>query len=150
MRAVIQRVSSAKVVVEEAVVGEIGAGLLILLGIQTGDSEDDARWLAEKCAALRIFPDSEGKMNRSVAETGGRVLVISQFTLIASTKKGARPSFNDAAKPSEAIPLYENFVRRLEGILGQPVGTGKFGAMMAVQLTNDGPVTLVIDTRQRE
>jgi D-tyrosyl-tRNA(Tyr) deacylase len=149
MKAVIQRVSSASVTVKGAVVGEIGAGLLILLGVQGGDTDEDVRRLAEKCAALRIFEDAEGKMNRSVAECGGRVLVISQFTLIASTRKGTRPSFNDAAKPSEAIPLYEAFVRRLREILGQPVATGRFGAMMAVTLTNDGPVTLVIDTRDK-
>ncbi len=150
MRAVIQRVSSASVVIDDQTVGSIAAGLLVLLGVATGDTTDDGAWLAQKIAALRIFEDTEGKMNLSVRDAGGGILVVSQFTLIASTRKGTRPSFNDAARPEAAIPLYEDFVRQLEAALGQPVPTGRFGAMMAVSLVNDGPVTLVIDSRLRE
>ncbi|MCC6415634.1 MAG: D-tyrosyl-tRNA(Tyr) deacylase [Opitutaceae bacterium] len=150
MRAVIQRVSSASVVIHEATKAQIGPGLLILLGVAEGDTAADVAWLAAKTAALRIFPDAEGRMNRSVVDTGGEVMVISQFTLIASTRKGTRPSFNDAAKPEIAVPLYESFVTTLAQILGRPVATGEFGADMQVSLVNDGPVTLVIDSRQRE
>lgn len=158
MRAVIQRVSSAQVAIEGEVVGRIGAGLLVLLGVQQGDTDDEGRWLAEKTAALRIFEDAAGKLNLAVTELPGdpaaapapRILAVSQFTLIASTRKGNRPSFNDAAKPDVAIPLYESFVRHLERATGRPVATGRFGAMMAVSLVNDGPVTLVIDSRLRE
>jgi D-tyrosyl-tRNA(Tyr) deacylase len=150
MRAVVQRVSQAQVTVEGVTIGEIGAGLLVLLGVQAGDTADDARWLAEKTAALRIFEDAGGKMNRSVIDAAGGVLVVSQFTLLASTRKGARPSFNDAAKPELAVPLYEAFVRNVETQLQRPVPTGRFAAMMQVTLTNDGPVTLVIDSRLRE
>lgn len=150
MRVVIQRVSEARVKIANATVGEIGRGLLVLLGVATGDTEADALWLAEKICALRIFPDAEGKMNLSVRDTAGELLVVSQFTLFASTRKGTRPSFNDAARPDLAIPLYETFCRLLFAALGRPVATGQFGAMMAVSLVNDGPVTLVIDSRQRE
>ena len=150
MRAVIQRVSSASVTIDRQVVGSIERGLLVLLGIATGDTPEDAGWLARKIAALRIFPDAEDKMNLSLSDTAGRALVVSQFTLIASTRKGNRPSFNDSAKPELAIPLYENFVRELETAIGRPVATGRFGAMMQVSLVNDGPVTLVIDSRLRE
>lgn len=150
MRAVIQRVGSASVVVDDQTVGAIGRGLLVLLGVAVGDTADDGAWLARKIAALRIFADADDKMNLAVGEAGGRVLVVSQFTLIASTRKGSRPSFNDSAKPDVAIPMYEDFVRQLETALGQPVATGRFGAMMRVALVNDGPVTLVLDSRLRE
>lgn len=150
MRAVIQRVSSARVTVSGEVTGEIDRGLLVLLGVGQGDTEADAQWLAEKIVALRIFEDDAGKMNRSVVETGGGLLVVSQFTLFASTRKGTRPSFNDAAKPDLAIPLYEAFQRFAAAALGQPVATGRFAAMMDVSLVNDGPVTIVIDSKTRE
>ncbi len=150
MRAVVQRVASASVSIDGQTVGEIGCGLLVLLGVANGDTADDADWLARKVAALRIFADAGDKMNLAVAEAGGRVLVVSQFTLIASTRKGSRPSFNDSAKPDLAIPLYEGFVRQLESVLGQPVATGRFGARMQVALVNDGPVTLMLDSRLRE
>ncbi len=149
MRVVIQRVSEASVNIAETVVGEIGRGLLVLLGVAAGDLAEDSEWLAKKIAALRIFPDDAGQMNRSVREIAGGVLVISQFTLIASTRKGARPSFNDAAKPDLARPLYEAFLGSLEAVLGEDVQRGKFGADMKVSLVNDGPVTLVIDSRSR-
>ncbi len=150
MRAVIQRVASARVTIAGEIAGEIPHGLLVLLGVAQGDTEADAQWLAEKIVALRIFEDDEGKMNRSVVDVAGGVLVVSQFTLFASTRKGTRPSFNDAAKPDLAIPLYEFFVRRTTAALGRPVATGKFRAKMDVALINDGPVTLIIDTKTRE
>lgn len=150
MRAVVQRVSSARVTVGPETTGAIGAGLLVLLGVAQGDAEEDARWLAEKIVALRIFEDADGRMNRSVVDTGGGMLVVSQFTLLASTRKGTRPSFNDAARPEAAIPLYEAFNRFASSALGRPVATGRFAAMMAVSLVNDGPVTIVVDTRLRE
>ncbi|MBS0633076.1 MAG: D-tyrosyl-tRNA(Tyr) deacylase [Verrucomicrobia bacterium] len=150
MRAVIQRVTEARVTVTGETIGEIGPGLLVLLGVHQADTEEDARWLVEKIVALRIFEDDAGKMNRSVAETGGGILVVSQFTLCASTRKGTRPSFNDAARPDRAIPLYEFFLAQTATLLGRPVQTGRFGAMMDVALHNDGPVTLVIDSRLRE
>ena len=150
MRAVLQRVSAASVTIDGQIVATIGPGLLILLGVAAGDSTEDVGWLTQKIAALRIFEDPEGKMNLSVRDTGGEALVVSQFTLIASTRKGTRPSFNDAARPETAVPLYENFVHQLESTLGRPVPTGRFGAMMQVTLTNAGPVTLVLDSRLRE
>jgi D-tyrosyl-tRNA(Tyr) deacylase len=150
MRAVIQRVSSAKVTVAGEVTGRIDIGLLVLLGVAQGDGEEDARWLAEKVVALRIFEDADGRMNRAVGEAGGGVLVVSQFTLLASTRKGTRPSFNDAARPDTAIPLYEAFNRFASAALGRPVATGRFAARMDVALVNDGPVTIVIDSRIRE
>jgi D-aminoacyl-tRNA deacylase len=150
VRAVVQRVSSARVTIAGEVAGSIGRGLLVLLGVAKDDTDDDARWLAEKIVALRVFEDAAEKMNLSVVDIAGEVLVVSQFTLFASTRKGTRPSFNDAAKPEIAIPRYESFVRHVSATLGQPVATGKFGAMMEVALVNDGPVTLIIDSRQRE
>jgi D-tyrosyl-tRNA(Tyr) deacylase len=152
VKLVLQRVSSARVTIDGTVRGAIERGLLILLGVAAGDTEDDVHWLAEKAAALRIFPDDAGLMNRSVRDIGGGILVISQFTLIASTRKGTRPSFNDAAKPDLARPLYEKFLAHLESPLGlgRPVARGEFGADMKVALVNDGPVTLVIDSRQRD
>ncbi len=150
MRAVIQRVSSARVSVAGKITGEIGTGLLVLLGVAQGDTAADGEWLAQKIAALRIFEDDEGKMNRSVVDIAGGALVVSQFTLLASTAKGTRPSFNAAAAPALAIPLYEKFVAQLSAVLGQPVATGRFGEMMDVALVNAGPVTLVIDSRTRD
>ena len=150
MRAVIQRVTRAHVSVNNDTTGEIDRGLLVLLGVAPGDTEADAQWLAEKICALRIFEDDEGRMNRSVVEVGGGILVVSQFTLFASTRKGTRPSFNDAAKPEIAIPLYESFNRFTTSALGRPVASGRFAAKMDVTLVNDGPVTLIIDSKHRE
>lgn len=149
MRAVVQRVSEASVRIGGAVRASIGPGLLILLGVEPADTEEDITWLTGKLARLRIFRDEQGLMNRSVRDIGGEALVVSQFTLYASTKKGNRPSFTDAARPEVAIPLYEAFVRRLEADLGRPVATGEFGADMQVMLVNDGPVTLWFDTKRR-
>jgi D-tyrosyl-tRNA(Tyr) deacylase len=130
--------------------GRIGRGVLVLVGVEAGDTPADAEWLAAKIVALRIFPDDEGKMNRSVVDTGGEALVVSQFTLHASTKKGTRPSFVRAAPPEEAVPLYERFLAEVEQGLGRPVARGVFAADMQVALVNDGPVTIVIDSRSRE
>lgn len=146
MRVVLQRVRSARVVIAGRVVGEIGRGLLVLLGIAQTDTEESGRWMAEKITPLRIFPDDEGQMNRSVCDVGGGLLVVSQFTLHGNTRKGTRPSFNDAARPEIARPLYETFLRQLAAARGQPVAAGEFGADMQVELVNDGPVTLVIDS----
>jgi D-tyrosyl-tRNA(Tyr) deacylase len=148
MRAVIQRVSEASVTIDGAVSGAIGRGLLILLGIEEGDTSADVEWLTDKIIRMRIFPDEEEKMNRDVKEAGGGLLVVSQFTLHAATKKGNRPSFIRAARPEQAIPLYELFLSRAEEKLGRPVASGQFGAMMQVSLVNDGPVTILIDSRQ--
>ena len=150
MRAVIQRVSRAHVAIEKAIVGQIDRGLFVLLGVGHDDTAADGQWLAEKIAALRIFEDDAGKMNRSVIDAGGGILVVSQFTLFASTRKGTRPSFNDAARPEIAIPLYETFVAQMSATLGRPVATGRFGATMEVSLVNDGPVTLLLDSKARE
>ena len=150
MRAVVQRVSRATVTVEGAVTGEVGRGLLVLVGIATDDTSDDIAWLAGKIAQQKFFPDDSGRMNLSVTEIGGGVLVVSQFTLLASTRKGTKPSWHRAAPPEVAVPLYESFVREMEKLLGRPVATGKFGAMMEVALVNDGPVTIVLDSRLRE
>src|SRR5437868_3820948 len=146
MRAVIQRVTSARVVVGGEVVGQIGRGLLVLLGVSGADGPEQARWLAEKVVSLRIFNDEAGKMNRDVAEAGGAVLVVSQFTLYGDCRKGRRPSFVDAAVPETAVPLYEAFVNSLKA-LGLPTATGRFGAMMQVELVNDGPVTRIVDSK---
>ncbi|MFP4541452.1 MAG: D-aminoacyl-tRNA deacylase [Opitutales bacterium] len=150
MRAVVQRVSRAEVVVEGRTVGRIGRGLLVFLGVGQGDSADDAAWLARKVPQIRIFEDAEGRMNRSVQEIGGEVMVISQFTLFGNLRKGTRPSFNRAAPPELAVPLYEQFTADLEGVLGRPVARGVFGAHMDIAAHNDGPVTLVLDTRDKE
>jgi D-tyrosyl-tRNA(Tyr) deacylase len=144
MRAVIQRVTSARVVIGEEVAGAIAHGLLVLLGVAPTDSPAEATWLADKIAGLRAFNDAEDKMNRSVQEVGGAVLVVSQFTLYGDCSKGRRPSFLGAARPEIAVPLYEAFVNALLS-QGIPVQTGRFGAMMRVELVNDGPVTLIID-----
>lgn len=150
MRAVIQRVLDASVTVNGRRVAEIGRGLLVLIGVEGCDETGDVAWLAPKIARMRIFADGEGKMNLSVAETGGEVLVVSQFTLHASTHKGNRPSFIRAAAPVRSEPLYVAFCAAMETQLGKPVGRGIFGADMQVALTNDGPVTVVMDSRQRE
>lgn len=150
MRAVLQRVTSASVTVEGEIVGAIGAGLLVLVGKEDADTAEDVEWLAAKIVNLRLFADENGTMNRSVIEIGGEILVVSQFTLFASTRKGTRPSWHRAARPDHAIPLYEALVRRLGELLGRPIATGRFGAMMQVALVNDGPVTLLLDTKARE
>ncbi|MBI2845959.1 MAG: D-tyrosyl-tRNA(Tyr) deacylase [Chloroflexi bacterium] len=147
MRAVIQRVKEAKVSVEGELVGEIGPGLLILLGAGKGDTPREAEWMAEKVANLRIFPDTQGKFNHSLLESGGQALVVSQFTLYADIKKGRRPSFIQAAPPEVAEPLVEQFASGLAR-LGIKVASGKFGAMMDVHLINDGPVTIILDSAQ--
>ena len=141
---------AARVAVNDMVVGAIDQGLLILLGVGRDDTEADGQWLAEKITALRIFEDAEGKMNRSVVDIGGGLLVVSQFTLFASTRKGTRPSFNVAGGVELAIPLYEAFQRQATALLGRPVACGQFGAKMAVTLVNDGPVTIMIDSKTRE
>ncbi len=150
MRAVIQRVKSASVVIEGREKSSINGGLLIFIGIEDADSRDDISWLAKKIINLRIFDDEEGVMNRSVVEYGGEVLVISQFTLHAMTKKGNRPSYIRAARPEMAIPLYESFCEGVSVLLGKEVKTGSFGADMQVSLLNDGPVTIWIDTKNKE
>ncbi len=150
MRAIIQRVLESSVTVAGSRISEIGPGLLILLGVEDGDEMEDVAWLSGKVARLRIFPDAEGKMNQSVSDTGGGIIVVSQFTLHASTKNGNRPSFLRAAVPAISEPLYEKFCTALEIGLGRPVGRGIFGAAMKVALVNDGPVTIFIDSRARE
>ena len=150
MRAVIQRVSEASVKTDNRVTGKIGPGLLVLVGIEEQDSIEDIEWLSGKIVRLRIFNDAGDVMNLSVKEINGELLVISQFTLHASTKKGNRPSYIKAAKPEIAIPLYNKFLERLNFELGKPVQTGQFGAMMEVSLVNDGPVTILMDTKQKE
>jgi D-tyrosyl-tRNA(Tyr) deacylase len=150
MRAVLQRVLSASVTVENQVVASIGGGLLVLVGKEASDTEEDLDWLAKKIVGLRLFKDETGEMNRSVLESGGEVLVVSQFTLFASTKKGTRPSWHRAASPGIAFPLYEALISKLGSLLGRPVAAGRFGAMMQVASVNDGPVTLIIDTKARE
>ena len=150
MRAVIQRVSHASVTIQNTVKGQIQQGSLVLLAVEDADGPDDIEWLSGKIVRLRIFPDQNGVMNRSVLETGGNILVISQFTLYASTRKGNRPSYDRSAAPDRAISFYEAFVQRLSADLGKPVQTGEFGADMQVELTNDGPVTIIIDSKARE
>lgn len=150
MRVVIQRVKRASVSIDNALKSEIGQGLLLLLGIEESDSQDDIEWLTKKIVNLRIFNDAEGVMNRSVIDVEGNILVVSQFTLMASTKKGNRPSYIRAAGHSTAIPLYELFCQKLSTILGKEVGTGVFGADMQVDLLNDGPVTIWMDTKNKE
>jgi D-tyrosyl-tRNA(Tyr) deacylase len=150
MRAVIQRVTQANVVINNSIRSGIAKGLLILVGIEDSDTTEDATWLSSKIVNLRIFNDATGVMNESVIDQGGDILVVSQFTLHASTKKGNRPSYIRASKPPVAIPLYEQFVQQLQTDLGKPVATGEFGADMKVSLLNDGPVTIVIDTKNKE
>jgi len=150
MRVVIQRVKEASVTVANEIIGSIEGGLMVLVGIENADTKDDIEWLANKITGMRIFDDTEGVMNLSIKETGGDILLISQFTLHASTKKGNRPSYIAAAKPDVAIPLYESFIQQLNKDLGKPVETGKFGADMKVALVNDGPVTIMLDSKNKE
>ena len=150
MRAIIQRVSEAFVSIDEKVIAAIGSGLLILLGIEDADKEEDIEWLAGKIVRLRIFNDEDSVMNKSISEVMGNIIVVSQFTLHASTKKGNRPSYIKAAKPEMAIPLYEKFIAELEKQIEKKVFTGVFGADMKVGLVNDGPVTIFIDTKNKE
>ncbi len=150
MRVVIQRVENANVEIENKIVGEIDSGLLILLGIEDADTQEDIEWLVRKITKMRIFDDAEGVMNLSLIDTNKQALVVSQFTLHASTKKGNRPSYIKAAKPDFAKPMYEKFVSVLENEIGKPVPTGEFGAMMKVSLVNDGPVTIIIDSKNKE
>lgn len=150
MRVVIQRVSQASVHIENQVVSGINSGLLILLGIEESDNEDDIQWLCSKISKLRIFPDADGVMNHSVMDVMGEVLVVSQFTLHASTKKGNRPSYIKAAPPLIAIPLYEKFITTMEAYLGKKISKGEFGAMMDVSLVNSGPVTIIIDSKNKQ
>ena len=150
MRIVIQRVSEASVKVDDKIISAIGMGMLILVGIEDLDTWEDITWLSNKIIQLRIFDDENGVMNLSVKDIDGELLIVSQFTLHASTKKGNRPSYIRASKPDFAVPMYEKFVESLETELGKKVGTGKFGAMMDVSLVNDGPVTIIIDSKQKE
>jgi len=149
MIAVIQRVTEASVEIEKSIKAKIAKGLVVLVGIEDADNDEDIEWLSNKIINLRIFDDADGVMNVSVKDSGGDVIVVSQFTLHASTKKGNRPSYLKASKPEIAVPLYEKFVNEVELILGKPVQTGTFGADMKIQLINDGPVTIVIDTKNR-
>ena len=150
MRAVIQRVTKASVTIDGRINGQIGSGLLVLLGIEDADNLEDIIWLSNKVVNLRIFNDDAGVMNRSVLEVGGDVLLISQFTLHANTKKGNRPSYIKASKPDIAIPLYETMIKQLTNDLGKNIATGIFGADMKVELLNDGPVTIIIDSKTKE
>lgn len=150
MRVVIQRVATASVTVEGQITGAIERGLLVLMGIEDADTQEDLEWLSGKIVNLRIFDDENGVMNKSVLDIGGGILLVSQFTLHASTKKGNRPSYIKASKPEIAIPLYEAMIDQLTKDLGKPIGTGIFGADMKVQLLNDGPVTIVMDSKNKE
>jgi D-tyrosyl-tRNA(Tyr) deacylase len=150
MRAVIQRVSEAELTIGGNVTSSIGNGLVVLLAVEEADTIEDVEWLSGKIVRLRIFDDAAGLMNRSVQDVQGEILLVSQFTLFASTKKGNRPSFSRSAKPEVAVPLYEKFVTRLSADLGEPVKTGQFGAHMLVKLINQGPVTIIIDSKARE
>ena len=150
MRVVIQKVTQASVSIENQIVASIDKGLLVLVGIEDGDTNEDIAWLSSKIVNLRVFDDDNRVMNLSVKEVGGEVLIVSQFTLHASTKKGNRPSYIKAARPEVAIPIYEAFIKQVESLLGKRVPTGQFGAMMQVSLCNDGPVTILIDTKNKE
>jgi len=150
MRAVIQRVSQASCTVDGNITGAIGIGFLVLLGIEEADTDDDLQWLAQKIVNLRVFGDENGLMNKALADINGDVLLISQFTLFAQTKKGNRPSFIKAARPNKAIPMYEQMIKVLETLTGKPVATGIFGADMTISLVNDGPVTIIMDTRDKD
>lgn len=150
MRAVVQRVSEASVVIDNTKVASIKKGLLVLLGVVNDDAQEDIDWLCKKIVNLRVFPDENDVMNTSLLDSGGDVILVSQFTLHASTKKGNRPSYIKAAKPDVAIPLYENFIEKLQTQLGKLIQTGEFGADMKVHLVNDGPVTIIIDSKNRE
>jgi len=150
MRVVIQRVSKASVAIDDKIKASIDTGLLLLLGIEPADTTQDAEWLSRKIVQMRIFTDENGLMNKSLLDVNGDIILISQFTLHASAKKGNRPSFTGAAKPEIAIPLYEDMIEKLKGHLGKDVHTGSFGAYMEVSLTNDGPVTIILDSKNRE
>ena len=150
MRAVLQRVTEASVEISETIVAKIGCGLVILLGIESEDTVDDIKWLSAKISKLRIFSDAEELMNRSILDCNGEVILVSQFTLFSSTKKGNRPGFTRSAKPDVAIPLYQSFIKQLELDLGKSIQTGEFGADMKISLINDGPVTITIDTKNKE
>ena len=150
MRAVIQRVSNARVTIDDVVKGEIKLGYLILLGIETMDDENDVNWLIKKIIGLRVFSDQDGKMNYSIKDVDGNILLVSQFTLHASYKKGNRPGFTKAARPEQAIPLYQSFIDQLELELAKPIACGEFGANMQVSLSNDGPVTIIMDSKNPE
>lgn len=150
MKAVIQRVSQASVIINSEKVASINTGLLVLLGIVDGDAQEDITWLSNKIVNMRIFPDAEGVMNNSILDNQGDVIVVSQFTLHANTKKGNRPSYIKAAKPDVAIPLYQDFIKQLEHDLGKQIQTGEFGADMQVALINDGPVTIIMDTKNKD
>jgi D-tyrosyl-tRNA(Tyr) deacylase len=149
MRAVLQRVTQASCKVDGEITGQIGTGFLVLLGIEDVDTEDDLNWLANKIAGMRVFGDENGLMNKALADVDGDILLISQFTLFAQTKKGNRPSFIRAAKPDKAIPMYEQMIKTLENITGKKVATGVFGADMKISLVNDGPVTIMMDTKDK-
>ena len=150
MRTVIQKVTQASVVIENQIVASINKGLLVLVGIEDTDNNDDIAWLSAKIVNFRVFEDDKGVMNLSVKDVDGQVLIVSQFTLHAATKKGNRPSYIRAARPEVAIPIYEAFIKQVETLLGKKVPTGQFGAMMQVNLSNDGPVTILIDTKNKE
>jgi D-tyrosyl-tRNA(Tyr) deacylase len=150
MRAVIQRVTKASVSIKNSIKASVGNGLLVLVGIEEADNETDLEWLCSKIVQLRIFDDNNGVMNLSVKDISGEILAVSQFTLHAKTKKGNRPSYIKAARPEQAIPLYNRFVARLTELLGREVKTGEFGAMMQIELVNDGPVTIIVDTKEKE
>ncbi len=150
MRAVIQRTNNVSVIVDDIMISSIGKGFLVLLGIESTDNKTDADWLAKKIVQLRVFGDENGLMNKDIKEVDGELLLVSQFTLHASYKKGNRPSFIKAAKPEQAIPLYEYFVVQLETLLGRPIATGIFGADMKISLVNDGPVTICMDSKKPE
>jgi D-tyrosyl-tRNA(Tyr) deacylase len=150
MRAVVQRVTEASCKVDGEITGQIGPGFLVLLGIEEADTEEDLNWLANKIAGMRVFSDENGLMNKALADINGDILLISQFTLLAQTKKGNRPSFIRAAKPDKAIPMYEQMIKALEAIIGKKIATGIFGADMKISLLNDGPVTIVMDTKDKD
>jgi D-tyrosyl-tRNA(Tyr) deacylase len=150
MRVVIQRVSEARVIISGKVHGEIGGGLLVFCGIEDADTDEDIQWLSGKVVNLRVFDDSNGVMNLSIKEKGGDILLVSQFTLHASTKKGNRPGYSKASKPEIAVPIYEKFIKQLSSELSHPIQTGIFGADMKVGLVNDGPVTIIIDSKNKE
>jgi D-tyrosyl-tRNA(Tyr) deacylase len=150
MRAVVQRVTQASCTVDGGITGQIDAGFLVLLGIEDADTDDDLQWLAQKICGLRVFGDENGLMNKALADIDGNILLISQFTLFAQTKKGNRPSFIRAARPDKAIPMYEQMIKTLNAITGKKIATGIFGADMKISLVNDGPVTIIMDTKDKE
>src|ERR1700756_5005862 len=150
MRAVIQRVTHANCKVDGNITGEIGIGFLVLLGVEDADTDEDLQWLAQKIASMRVFGDENGLMNKALADVNGDILLISQFTLFAQTKKGNRPGFTRAARPEKAIPMYEQMIKMLEELTGKKVATGIFGADMKISLLNDGPVTIIMDTKEKD